>query len=197
MNNYTRTPRASRRNKKNRAARTLLVVCMMLVVMVGSIAGTVAWLTAQTDPVTNTFTVGDINITLEETTTTYHIVPGVDIAKDPKVTVGANSEDCWLFVRIEKTNWSDELIYKVADGWTELTEGSGIYWRKASANNAYYVLAGTEDKPNGVVTVSEELTKAQAEEMKTAQPQLTFTAYAVQQENIASAADAWSKLNVQ
>ncbi|MGN1231703.1 MAG: hypothetical protein ACI4TP_07365, partial [Anaerotignum sp.] len=43
------------------------------------------------------YTYGDINIELEETTgTTYEIVPGNDLTKDPKVTVKAGSEDCWL-----------------------------------------------------------------------------------------------------
>ena len=54
----------------------------------GIIGGSVAWLTAKTDAVVNTFTYGDINIELTETKPANKqakIIPGVDIEKDPKV----------------------------------------------------------------------------------------------------------------
>ena len=45
-----------------------LAVLLALTLLVGcAIGGTIAWLTAQTGEVVNTFTVGDINIKLEET----------------------------------------------------------------------------------------------------------------------------------
>ena len=76
-----------------------LLLSLVLAVAMG-IGGTLAWLTAKTEAVKNTFTVGNINITLTETTTNYKMVPGQTIAKDPKVTVKAGSEACWLFVKI-------------------------------------------------------------------------------------------------
>ncbi|MBS6457766.1 MAG: hypothetical protein KH544_07255 [Firmicutes bacterium] len=54
-----------------------------------------AYLTSKTQVITNTFTVGNINIELTETKPENQqakIIPGVDIVKDPKVTVKANSE---------------------------------------------------------------------------------------------------------
>lgn len=66
-----------------------------------AVGGTIAWLTATTEPVVNTFTYGKIKIELTETTgTEYKIIPGVNISKDPKVTVKADSEACWLFVKV-------------------------------------------------------------------------------------------------
>ena len=168
------------------------------------IGGTVAWLTAQTDSVVNTFTVGDINITLAETATDFKMVPGNEIAKDPKVTVLKDSEACWLFVKIVKSdNYSTYLEdYQLAAGWTALTGVDGVYYREVSQNasndTAYYVLsAGTKTgTTNGHVKVKEAVTKAQMEAIKTSgQPTLTFTAYAVQKDNITSAAEAWAKLN--
>lgn len=194
MSEYTRKPRSSRHNKKH-MPRVLLVVCLMLVVMVGSIAGTVAWLTAETDPVTNTFTVGDINITLDETTgTSYKIIPGTDITKDPKVTVKANSEACWLFVKVEKTNWNNtKIAYTMADGWTALPNVDGVYYREVSAVTAdteFYVIKDNK------ITVSEDLTKTEVKQIKDAgDVKLTFTAYACQKDNVTSAADAWAKIN--
>ena len=93
--------------KKFRELSGKLVVAMLAVtLLIGcAIGGTVAWLTAKTDPVVNTFTYGDINIELTETkpeNKQAKIIPGVNIEKDPKVTVKANSEACWLFVKVEE-----------------------------------------------------------------------------------------------
>ena len=190
---------------KIRALSGKLVVAMLAVtLLIGcAIGGTVAWLTAKTDPVVNTFTYGDINITLDETTgRSYKIIPGVDIEKDPKVTVKANSEDCWLFVKVEEagTFVDGKVTYSIADGWTK---GDGtkipenVYYREASGTTAdasFNILAGDIAYPNGVVKVSENLTKTEVNSITT-QPTLTFTAYAVQKDGISTAADAWAKVS--
>lgn len=185
------------KNRKTRSAmrRMLFTLALVLVVAAASVGGTIAWLTDKTDAVTNTFTVGDINITLTETTgETYKVIPGKDITKDPKVTVLKGSEACWLFVKVEKNNkWNDKLSFEIADGWTELTAGSGIYYRSvedltaATTDQAFPVLK------NDKVTVDNTLTKG---EITTGnEPKLTFTAYAIQKEGSADAAAAWAKLN--
>lgn len=187
---------------KKKILALTLVFALALALGIG---GTVAWLTAQTTPVVNTFTVGDINITLTESENlNLKMVPGNEIAKDPKVTVVAGSEACWLFVKIVKSaNYGTYLEdYSLATGWTELTGVDGVYYREVSAGDAasgveYYVLsAGTKlGADNGHVKVKEAVTKAQMEAIKTSgQPTLTFTAYAVQKDNITSAADAWAKI---
>ena len=196
------------RQRKLRNRRIALTVCLMLVVMVASIGGTVAWLTAKTDSVVNTFTYGDINIKLTETkpdNKQAKIIPGVNIEKDPKVTVEANSEACYLFVKIDEANWptfteadgtTKKIAYSVATGWTALEGHDGVYYREVGAvteNTSFYVLAGDADHPNGIVTVSQNLTKTEVNGVKT-QPTLTFTAYAVQKDGMTGAADAWSKV---
>ena len=99
--------------------------------MAGVVGGTLAWLTDQTDEVKNTFTVGDINIGLTETTADYKMVPGNTIAKDPTVTVKANSEACWLFVQVtESTDLKDFITYAIAEGWTALPGVDGVYYRE-------------------------------------------------------------------
>ena len=188
--------------KKFRELSGKLVVAMLAVtLLIGcAIGGTVAWLTANTAPVVNTFTYGDINITLAETTgSNYKIIPGVDITKDPKVTVEANSEDCWLFVKVEEagTFVANKVTYSIATGWTQ-GDGtkipSDVYYRSVTAFNTdqvFSVLSG--DK----ITVSDELTKAEINDLNGAAktPTLTFTAYAVQKEGIDTAAAAWEKVN--
>ena len=63
--------------------KTLALVLALTLLVAGVVGGTLAWLTDQTAEVKNTFTVGDINIGLTETTTDYKMVPGNTIAKDP------------------------------------------------------------------------------------------------------------------
>ena len=189
--------------KKFRELSGKLVVAMLAVtLLIGcAIGGTVAWLTANTAPVVNTFTYGDINITLAETTgTDYKIIPGVDIAKDPKVTVKGGSEACWLFVKVEQqgTFVDGKVTYSIADGWTALTGQTGVYYREvnaATADTSFNILAGDATYPNGVVKVSAELTKGEVNAITAEnQPKLTFTAYAVQKDGIADAATAWTKV---
>lgn len=194
--------------KKFRELSGKLVVAMLAVtLLIGcAIGGTVAWLTAKTDPVVNTFTYGDINITLDETTgSSYKIIPGVDITKDPKVTVKKDSEDCWLFVKVKAENWPNfvkedgtlKVAYAIDNNWTK-GDGtkipSDVYYRSVTASNA--------DQPFGVlsgdkITVSDELTKAEINNLNDAAktPKLTFTAYAVQKDGISTAADAWAKVS--
>ena len=77
---------------KKKILALTLVFALALALGIG---GTVAWLTAQTDSVVNTFTVGDITLSLAETQSTYKIVPGGKDAKDPKLTVTKGSEICY------------------------------------------------------------------------------------------------------
>ncbi len=184
------------RRRKNQISTKAVIALMAVVMLIGcAMGGTVAWLSDQTDPVVNTFTYGDINITLTETTgTSYKIIPGVDIPKDPKVTVTADSEDCWLFVKVEKSGtWSNEVTYNIDTGWTALPGHTNVYYREVKNEDTtreFSVLLGNK------VTVSDSLTKAEIEELKNSPaPTLTFTAYAVQKEGIDNVADAWATAN--
>ena len=199
---------------KKKIVSLVLVFALALALGIG---GTVAWLTAQTQSVVNTFTIGDINIELDETkgtlgadnTRDFKFIPGATLEKDPKVTVLAGSEACYVFVKIVEENNPEvatnekALTYTLADGWTALDATSGVYWTTVSkadavAGKALPVLAG--DK----VTVSGKITETLAESMETTIPKLTFTAYAIQSENLkdnngndADAAAAWALLNPQ
>lgn len=199
---------------KKKIVSLVLVFALALALGIG---GTVAWLTAQTQSVVNTFTIGDINIELDETkgtlgadnTRDFKFIPGATLEKDPKVTVLAGSEACYVFVKIVEENNPEvatnekALTYTLADGWTALDATSGVYWTTVSkadavAGKALPVLAG--DK----VTVSGKITETLAESMETTIPKLTFTAYAIQSENLkdnngndADAAAAWALLNTQ
>ncbi len=164
----------------------------LALVVGGVVGGTVAWLTAKTNAVVNTFTVGDINIDLTETTTNYKMVPGNTISKNPKVTVKAGSEACWLFVKVEKSANLDSFItYKIADGWTSLPDVAGVYYREVAATTADTPFEVLKDN---TVTVRDTVTKANMNALTAATyPTLTFTAYAIQQASFATAATAWTE----
>lgn len=173
--------------------KTLALVLALTLLVAGVVGSTLAWLTDQTAEVKNTFTVGDINIGLTETTTDYKMVPGNTIAKDPTVTVKANSEACWLFVKVtESTDLKDFITYAIAEGWTALPGVDGVYYREVPATAAdqpFSVLKGD------AVTVNSDVTKEMLTAKDFANPTLTFKAYAVQKDNVASASDAWAKVN--
>ena len=183
-----------------------LALLLSLVLVFGVIAGgTLAWLTAKSETVTNTFTTSDIKVELTETNETYKMIPGYKIHKDPAAKVLAGSEECYLFVKLEKSaNFDNYLEFTPASGWEQLkTDKDGnaitdlIYYRKvlsADIGTAYSVLA------NDQVTVKSSVTKADMNAL-TAQtyPTLTVTAYASQLHKNATenftAAEAWANVS--
>ena len=179
---------------KKKTVALLLALVLVLGVAAG---GTLAWLIDKTDPVVNTFTYGNINITLTESTgNNYKIIPGKDITKDPKVTVKATSEACWLFVEVkeEGTFVADKVTYSIADGWTK---GDGtkipanVYYREVGAVTADTDFSVLKDNK---ITVKDTLTKEDIKDITT-NPTLTFTAYACQKDGINDAPTAWAKIN--
>lgn len=183
-------------NRRRSVSSRAFIALLALVLVIGCVAGgTVAWLVATTDTVTNTFTYGNINIALAESTgTSYKIIPGTDIKKDPKVTVKGGSEACWLFVKVEESGTfvADKVTYAIDKDWTALEGEKGVYYRKVAAVTAdtdFSVLEGNK------ITVKDTLTKGDIKDIAATTPTLTFTAYAVQQENIPDAATAWKAAN--
>lgn len=123
------------------------------------------------------------------------------------MTVKAESEDCWLFVKVEENNWpsfveSDGALkvhYTIADGWTELQDSNGhavagVYYREVSSPASDTVYDVIKDD---TIYVSENLTKEEVARAKAeSAPSLTFKAYAVQKDGISSAIEAWNKVTL-
>lgn len=180
-----------------------LALMMACVLLLGCfVGGTVAWLTAQTTEVKNTFSTSNIGVKLKETTTEYKMIPGWDITKDPKAWVTDGSEAAYLFVKVEKSaNFDTFMTYKIADGWTELTSAAGnnykVYYRKVATtqmgeSNAFPIL-----KDNKVTVL--ETVKATDMPIAGSEPTLTFTAYAHQMyksnDDEFKAEAAWGNIN--
>lgn len=185
--------------------KTFVLLLALVLIAGAAVGGTLAWLTAKSDTVVNTFTTSDIEITLAETTAAYKMIPGCTIAKDPKVTVKAGSEKCYLFVKIEKSsNFDNFMTYTVAAGWTALNDADsdgvaddGVYYREVNTSTTDQEFAVLKDNQ---VTVKGTVTKADMNGLtENTYPTLTFTAYASQfsKNNTDSftAAEAWKNVN--
>lgn len=160
--------------------KKVLSIVAVVLVLCCAIGGTLAWLTAKSDVVKNTFTPSNIKIELKETTgAQYKMVPGYTIEKDPAAKVLAGSEECWLFVKIEKSgNFDQYLTYEPANGWEPVAEETNVYARKVTTpeiGTAYSVLL------NDQVTVKDGVDETMMNSL-TAEtyPTLTITAYASQ-----------------
>ena len=178
-----------------------------------AVGGTLAWLTADGGTVTNTFTVGDVKIELTETGTengakNYNFVPGDKLAKDPKVTVQATTEPCYVFLKMTESNMIkvkddtnkdvNALNYEInTSNWTKLTvedasAGVTYYYKGLMAQTTedthYYIL--TDNK----VTVSEFVTKDNVVTLNENKPKLEFAAAAIQSANVGGLSGAWEKL---
>ena len=187
--------------------KTVALLLALVMVFGAAVGGTIAWLTDKTDAVKNTFTVGNINIDLYEHDADgkvvterddYVMVPDTKLDKDPTVKVEADSEACWLFVKIDKSSNLDSFIsYTVDSGWTALDGVAGVYYRSVDAATAaagvtYSVLKDDQ------VTVKADVTKDMMDDLSkdgATLPTLTFTAYAIQQANFATADAAWAEVS--
>ena len=187
--------------------KILALVLAVVLLVVGVAAGTLAWLTSKSDAVVNTFTTSDIKVELKETTgNEYKMVPGFTISKDPKATVLKGSEECYLFVKLDKSEDFDKYLeYVIADGWTQLTKDDKgnditdlVYYRMvetADIGTAYSVLANDQVTVKGSVTKTD---MSAIDNGTVAKPTLTITAFAYQLYKQAGvqfpAAEAWANI---
>ena len=180
-----------------------LVLCAALLVA-GSVAATLAYLTSKTEVVTNTFSVGNVTITLDEakvdengkavngdrvTENSYKLIPGHEYDKDPTVHVAAGSEESWLFVKVvdeiaaiqDATTIENQMI---ANGWKKL-DGVANVWYYEDIVDARTVAVD--------VPVFESFkVKGDANVAAYKDATITVQAYAVQADNFGTAAAAYA-----
>ena len=174
-----------------------LVACL-------AVAGTLAWLTSTTGEVKNTFTVGNVAITLDEAVTdeygvkqgeqrgmgnTYKLINGHTYVKDPTVHV-QEGEDCWLFVKVEdgmaafETEGNKVVDQMTANGnWTLVAGETNVYAYKQIVNAGDDIKVFTELEIAGDVDLSTVPKGAN----------ITIMAYAVQADGFDTAAEAWEE----
>ena len=192
----------------------VLALCAVLLV-VTTVFVTMAFLTSE-DSVQNTFTVGEVTISLDEldvddsdndgfTTdrdkaNEYKLIPGKTYTKDPTIHVGAKSEPCYLFVKVE-----NGLVNAEADGNTTIAkqmENKGWFPVNGTEDVYYYGTLTTIAAVNGGQdkVVFDEFTiddSVEADDLfKYAEKEIKVTAYAIQAEGFEKTdiASIWAKI---
>ena len=179
-----------------------LALCAVLLV-VTTVFVTMAFLTSK-DTVTNTFTVGKVTIPLDEAdvksdgtyvsnkdarvdANEYKLIPGHTYIKDPTIHVADDSEECWLFVKVENglANAEAEGATSIASqmaakGWTKV-DGTDVYAYATKQVAGADVVVFDTFKIAGTTNVS------QYEDAE-----IVVTAYAIQADGFATAAAAWA-----
>ena len=201
--------------KKNLKKLLLAVCCAALLVCV-SIGATVAYLTSN-DKVENTFTVGSVGITLDETkvnsdgtevtgadrvkANSYKLMPGHEYIKDPTVHVAANSEDSWIFVKVENgisayeaATSTEEGGYKeiaeqiTANSWALVDGQTNVYYKTYDQSTTV-----TNLPVFGNFKIADEANKVENwSSLNNAK--VTVTAYAIQKDGFNTAAAAWAEV---
>lgn len=200
---------------KKTSKALLLGLCALLLVG-ASVLGTMAYLTSTTS-VTNTFTVGKVEIDLDEAkvdengtevpnvdrvkANDYKLMPGHEYKKDPTVHVKTGSEDCYLFVKvsndiaaIETSVASDKVSAQIiANGWKAVENEDGVYVYTNGGNTPVAVSAGTDKLVFSKFIIDGAAT---SDTLKTyvEGKKITINAYAVQADGFAnkSIAEIWS-----
>ena len=195
---------------KNRSKALLLALCALMLV-VTTVFTTLAYLT-DNESITNTFTVGNVSITLTETDVNddgdvinplaptrvsedqrYKLIPNKTYTKDPKITVEAGSEDCYVFVKVVNGIAGIEKAVTIANqmaanNWVLVNGTTNVYQLKVDDADVV-TTAGTTlpvfEEVNISGTVDYDALNAVSGET------IEVTAYAIQSSGFTSAKQAW------
>lgn len=184
--------------------RILLTMVAALLLVVMSVAGTLAYLVSTSEQVTNTFSVGDVKIDLDETdvdlygkpdgtapvkANDYKLLPGHEYTKDPTIHIEMGSEECYLFVKIDDQIAAIQDTKTVAEqmaeiGWKLVTGETNIYWYKDSVD--------AREAAKDVKVFNTFKIKGDADVAKYNGKKIIVQAYAIQKDTFATAEAAWT-----
>ena len=190
---------------KAKTKAIVIALCAVLLVA-ASVLATLAFLKSS-DSVTNTFTVGKVKITLDEAkateygdvadatvrvkSNTYKLIPGHKYAKDPTVHLEKGNEESYIFVKVEngleKIEAAGETTIAAqitGNGWTALEGVAGVYYKQVEAN---------PDEAGDLVIFDRFILAGNADVAAYENAQIKVTAYAIQADGFADAAEAWAK----
>lgn len=124
---------------KKRIVSLSLVVALLAIAIVGT---TMAYFTDQTEEKNNVFTVGKVDIELDEpkwNPDEGHLVPTRVIPKDPTITVEETSEDAYVVLEMKLNKYVEFLkLVGLNEGWAEAEVWDN--WAKAFEDNSYQAI---------------------------------------------------------
>ena len=185
---------------KKKFLKALVIVGCAILLVLATITGTVAYLTSVKE-VKNTFTVGNVTITLDETDVDlygvketearvtkneYKLIPGHEYVKDPTIHVAAGSEDCYIFFKVENGLGAAATLDIDSTKWESIDTNVYCYKEIATAGNDYkaftkFTLANNADLSAYTDTDNDGVVDAT----------IVVTAYAVQKDGIDTVQAAW------
>ena len=195
--------------------RNIIALLLCAILLVGaSVAGTVAYLTSQSE-VVNTFTVGKVIITLDERdvdnddnkednvtvddvtrdkANKYKLIPGQHYEKDPVIHVDSTSESCWVFVKvindIEKFEVGTTISAQIlANNWLPVDDYDNVYYQVYDADQTN---PDTDLEVFQGFTLSDEAEDIDGWNSIDENTKITVIGYAVQYDAFNSAKDAWN-----
>lgn len=193
--------------------KALLLALSAVLLVVSTVFATMAYLTSKSSLVTNTFTVGNVQITLDEakvnvygkpvdaegkevdladaprqTTNTYKLLPGHTYTKDPIVHVIEGSEECWLFVKvvdaIAAIQDEDTVAEQMTDkGWTPVAGVDNVW--------AYNAKVDARNAAQNIPVFDYFKITGTADVAAYNDKTITVQAYAIQADGFDTAAEAW------
>ena len=201
------------------SARSIILLVLAFVLVIGaSVGGTLAWLTAKTDPVVNTFTSAALfanpttDFTLweykaeelsdgsyklnstEDTANTYKVLPGVEIPKNPTVDVNGLQESAYLYIVVKEDTLPTTMTYAISDDWTPISTGSNVYYYTGDLAVNGVITPSDADHQTFTVEILEnnKIVVDAKYAPSTTSWSLKFEAYMTQATGQESAAQAWA-----
>lgn len=178
---------------QKRRKKFAVIIAVVALVSLTAVGVTYAYLTSKSQQIVNTFTVGDVQITLAESefnaADEHILVPGKTIDKNPTVTVLADSENCYVAFKVIVPKALDPLVTLNwdTDDWSQIAKTTDP---DNSNNYAYYYNYKYEvekDSDNTVlesiftnVFVNLNVTNAQLKALTSDDLKISVQAYAVQ-----------------
>ena len=200
--------------KKKSVSMKAVALLLVVILLIGcTIGGTIAYLIATPESVTNTFVAGEIGtLTLTETgadgnattSRSFMVTPGVDITKDPKLTYTPATENdigsVYIFIEVTGTGWSynagnfvtaEGMSWSVDPYWTRLEDK--VFYKLVTSAEINTVIDKAIISDNTIV-VPDTITEGTIDDAAK-HAALTFTAYAIQAGGVENVAAAWTAVS--
>lgn len=202
---------------KSKLAKILCLVMGAILLVTGTVAVTLAYLQDLSETVTNTMTIGKVDIGLDEAKVTqygakdgtsrvtankYKLIPGQEYIKDPTIHVIKGSEECYLFLGIAidtkldgvlDTTKNDIATQLSGNDWLplQLADKSPATWSEGDTSYTIYYkktkVPANASKDQDIPTFSKFSVGAKADVSGADTATIKVKAFAIQSANIAAA----------
>lgn len=195
------------------------IVAAMVLLLMFAVGGAIAYFT-DTDAKTNTFTIGNVDITLTETAwdaltdtdedgipdDAEDMMPGESVTKDPKINNVSTSNPAYVFAKVEvpcttavsPATPAELFTYTTNTGWTELSSAAVACTSGGTATHVYYYgtggnltsVAAGASTSTSVFSSVTLLNTLTGNEGLTGNKNIVVTGYGIQTDGLASTAPA-------